>query len=127
MDLRHNPQLQLRTASVASRPTVQPLHTPGIVFLTTMMMILIFAFAYNRKRTTAAFNTAQSLQARSGGRDKHICNIRNICNLRQKRLLSFATQDEKYLQYKTEKIIILCNSGWPEVGLTQQQAPLVSL
>ena len=97
MDLRHNPQLQLRTASVACSPTVQPLHTPGIVILTTMMMILIFAFArnsdndgtvvmitisYNRKRTTAAFNTAQSLQARSGGRDKHICNMKNICNIK---------------------------------------------
>ena len=85
MDLRHNPQLQLRSASAASRPTVQPLHTPGIVILTTMMMIVIFVFArksdnddtvvlitisYNRKRTTAASNTAQSLQARSGGREK---------------------------------------------------------
>ena len=103
MELRHNPQLQLRSASTASRPTVQPLHTPGIVILTIMMMIVIFAFArnsdnddtvvmitisYNRKRTTAASNTAQSLQARSGGRDQHICDvqsiwhIRNICNIR---------------------------------------------
>ena len=83
MDLRHNPQLQLRSASAASRPTVQPLHTPGIVVLTIMMMIFAFArnsdndgtvvmitISYNRKRTTAASNTAQSLQARSGGREK---------------------------------------------------------
>ena len=101
MELRHNPQLQLRSASVASRPTVQPLHTPGIEILTTMMMIFAFArnsdndgtvvmitISSNRKRTTAAFNTAQSLQARSGGRDQHICDvqsiwhIRNICNIR---------------------------------------------
>ena len=48
MDLRHNPQLQLRSASAASRPTVQPLHTPGIVIVTTMVMIkVIFAFARN--------------------------------------------------------------------------------